>query len=442
LINNNFSSLFDLLPMGAYRSSPSGQQLRSNPALVALNGYTSEAEMLASVGDIATEWYCQAGRRAEFARQLQAQGRVLDFVSEVYRHKTRERIWVREHAHQVCDALGQVLYYEGTVQDITQEYRSQLALQASESRFRAMTELSSDWYWELDAQFRFTRLDVGYRSLSVGIGRRVLGKTRQELPYIELSASQWASYQTLLSTHQVFHDFELPVRDPQGGLNWQSISGEPMFLASGALAGFRGVGRDITARKQSEELIRQMAFQDALTGLANRRLFMDRLQRALDGMARSTQCVILMYLDIDKFKLINDSLGHSVGDKLLQQVAQRVKACVRGIDTVARLGGDEFTVLLEDAGSDKALATDHAIVVAEKILQALQVPFNLGSDVALSYGQGSASLGVVVLNQPTSDAEECLRRADAAMYRAKANGRNCIATEVAGMSSQQRRDGE
>ncbi len=432
MINNNFSSLFDLLPIGAYRSSPSGQQLRSNPALVELNGYTSEAEMLSSVGDIATEWYCQAGRRAEFARQLQAQGRVVDFVSEVYRHKTRERIWVREHAHQVCDAQGQVLYYEGTVQDITQEYQSQLDLQASESRFRAMTELSSDWYWELDAQFRFSRLDVGRCSHSVGIGHEVLGKTRQELAYIELSALQWAHYQTLLTSHQVFHDFELPVRDEQGGLIWQAISGEPVFNASGVFAGYRGVGRDITARKQSEELIRQMAFHDALTGLANRRLFMDRLQQALAGIARSAHCVVLMYLDIDKFKHINDRLGHSVGDQLLQQAAQRIRACVRGIDTVARLGGDEFTVLLEDAGSDTAQATRHGCAVAEKILAALQMPFNLGSVAVPLLIQSSASLGVVVLDDPAISAGDSLSRADAAMYRAKARGRNCIATDAAG----------
>jgi len=434
LIHSNFSSLFDLLPIGAYRSSPAGQQLRANAALVKLNGYTSEAEMLAAVGDIATEWYCEPTRRAEFATELHAHGRVVDFVSQVYRHKTRERIWVREHAHLVRDAQGAVLYFEGTVQDITEQYQSQLDLRASEARFRAMTELSSDWYWELDAQFRFSRLDMGRRSQSVGFGDQVLGKTRQELPYIELSVAQWAHYQALLTTRQVFHDFELPVRDPQGGLTWQSISGEPMLTASGTLIGYRGVGRDISARKRSEELIRQMAFHDALTGLANRRLFMDRLQQTLLSMARSGQCAVLMYLDLDKFKLLNDSLGHSRGDQLLLQVAQRLKACVRGIDTVARLGGDEFTVLLEDAGSNHALACTHAWAVAEKIMQALQQPFNLGNEELPVLWRSSASLGITVLGDPTCSAEDCLGRADAAMYRAKADGRNCIASDPAGLS--------
>ena len=174
--DTSLSSLFEFLPIGAYRSTPGGVQLRANAALVRLNGYASESDMLAATQALDQGWYVEPDRRATFKALMEAQGAVVNFVSEVYRHKTRERIWVREHAHQVCDAQGQVLYYEGTVQDITQEYQNQLALQASESRFRAMTELSSDWYWELDAQCRFTRLDVGSRSHSVGIGHESAGR--------------------------------------------------------------------------------------------------------------------------------------------------------------------------------------------------------------------------------------------------------------------------
>jgi len=207
---------------------------------------------------------------------------------------------------------------------------------------------------------------------------------------------------------------------------WHAISGEPMFSASGDFSGFRGIGRDVSARRQAEALIRQMAFHDPLTGLANRRLFMDRLELALAGMARTGQRGVLMFLDLDKFKLLNDLQGHSTGDLLLQQVAQRLKACVRGVDTVARLGGDEFTILLEDAGTDDRLAARHAKTVADKVLQSLQLPFALGAiDLSSGY-QGSASLGVVVLNDAKNSADHCLNRADAAMYQAKAGGRNRV----------------
>jgi PAS domain S-box-containing protein len=137
---DDFSTLFDLLPIGAYRSSPEGRQLRANAALLRLDGYATEAEMLAATHDLAQEWYVDPARRAQFKSELSAQGRVVDFDSEVYRHKTRERIWVRVHAHVVRDAAGQVLYYEGTVQDITQERSARMALLASERRFRAIAE--------------------------------------------------------------------------------------------------------------------------------------------------------------------------------------------------------------------------------------------------------------------------------------------------------------
>ena len=136
------STLFELLPIGAYRCTPDGRPVRANRALSWLNGYAGEAEMLAAVSDIASEWYVDPARRTEFQRLLQRDGQVSDFVSEAYRHKTRERVWIREHAHLVRGADGQALYYEGTIEDITQQRETALALQANERRFRAYTERS------------------------------------------------------------------------------------------------------------------------------------------------------------------------------------------------------------------------------------------------------------------------------------------------------------
>ena len=136
----DFSTLFDLLPIGAYRSTVDGRQLRANAALVRLNGYDTEAELLAAVNDIALEWYVDPGQRERFRAMIDRDGQVVNFRSEVYRHKTRERIWTLENAHVVRDTDGSVLFYEGTVEDITALQHSQNALELSERRFRALTE--------------------------------------------------------------------------------------------------------------------------------------------------------------------------------------------------------------------------------------------------------------------------------------------------------------
>jgi PAS domain S-box-containing protein len=169
------STLFELLPIGAYRSSVGGRQLRANDALVRLNGYASETELLAAVNDIGLEWYVDAQRRIQFQQLMRRDGQVTDFVSEVYRHKTRERIWVRENAHVVRAEDGTPLYYEGTVEDITQPRHTELALQASERRFRAFTERSQVLTVVCDAQ--------GIVSYASPAAQRLLGHPPEQLLY-------------------------------------------------------------------------------------------------------------------------------------------------------------------------------------------------------------------------------------------------------------------
>ena len=147
-MNDDFSTLFDFLPIGAYRSSPQGAQLRANPALVALNGYASEAEQVAAVQDIANEWYVEPCRRAQFLTALERDGFVRGFVSEVYRHKTRERIWVSENAHAVRDAQGRMRYIEGTIEDVSERVRAEETLRESEERWKRALDSSGDGVWE------------------------------------------------------------------------------------------------------------------------------------------------------------------------------------------------------------------------------------------------------------------------------------------------------
>ncbi len=179
---------------------------------------------------------------------------------------------------------------------------------------------------------------------------------------------------------------------------------------------------DISARKAMEEEIHGLAFYDQLTRLPNRRLFLDRLQRALVRVQRSQHPGALLFLDLDGFKQVNDQLGHHGGDQLLIQVGQRLSTVVRKSDTVARLGGDEFVVLLELAVDDAMAARDHAAHVAHKILSTLSAPFDLDGQLA----QVGASIGAALITPEMTDTDTALGHADEAMYRAKARGKNQV----------------
>jgi diguanylate cyclase (GGDEF)-like protein len=179
---------------------------------------------------------------------------------------------------------------------------------------------------------------------------------------------------------------------------------------------------DITVNKAAEFEIQQLAFFDTLTGLANRRLLMERIKQAVLAGARTGNFGALVYLDLDNFKLVNDTRGHAVGDQLLQQVAARLRGSVRDGDTVARLGGDEFLVVLEGLGKSENEAGVLAEVVAEKILNNLNAPYFLAG----VEHHNSPSVGLVLFGENKTSADDLLKCADMAMYQAKASGRNTV----------------
>lgn len=214
--------------------------------------------------------------------------------------------WLLGQAVPERDEHG-VTVWNGFVTDITERRRAQDNLQASEARFRALTDLSSDWYWEQDAQFRFVRID-GNMSGRDGLGDDALiGKTRWESGIEGVSASEWAKHRADLYAHRTFHDFQVQRRHADGALVWASISGAPIFDAEGIFVGYRGIGRDITERKRDEDRIERLAFYDSLTGLPNRRLLMDRLHSALALCERDGRTGAILFIDLDNFKDLNDT---------------------------------------------------------------------------------------------------------------------------------------
>jgi diguanylate cyclase (GGDEF)-like protein/PAS domain S-box-containing protein len=210
---------------------------------------------------------------------------------------------------------------------------------------------------------------------------------------------------------------ELPLYRQDRQLFWVDINALPIRNERGYLTHFVYVMREITARKQAEEQLRRSAFHDSLTGLPNRLMLMDRLGQMVQAAQNDPQMQFaVLFLDLDRFKVINDSLGHLLGDQLLIAIARRLETCVQETDLVARLGGDEFTILLTGV-EDIQVVTQ----VAERIHQALAQPFNLGDHEVFT----TVSIGIVMGSAGIQQAEDMLRGADIAMYRAKAQGKSC-----------------
>ena len=290
--------------------------------------------------------------------------------------------------------------------------RQQEEVEASEARFRSLAEMSTDWYWEQDNNFRFTLMSRGLDKTNVTTG---LGETRWDLPIEGVTPEQWAEHRAMLERHEPFRNFVYQVRAIDGTLRTFSVSGTPMFDAQGTFTGYRGIGSDITERKAAEQRIEYLAYHDALTGLPNRLLVQDRFTQAMAQADRDRHKVALVYLDLDNFKAINDTLGHAAGDELLKEVAQRLRSCVRDSDTISRQGGDEFLLVLRDLPDTEIVSS---IVI--KLMERLQAPISVGGHELST----SASVGVAIGPDDGRDFETLRKKADMAMYRSKESGRN------------------
>jgi diguanylate cyclase (GGDEF)-like protein/PAS domain S-box-containing protein len=301
------------------------------------------------------------------------------------------------------------------VDDVIARKRTEKALQESEQRFRQLVSMSSDWYWEQDEHYRFTTITGGFGEKAGLASERLVGKTRWEtVPGMQ--DSEWgAAHIAQLEAHQPFDDFEYAMVDDHGGARWFSINGEPLFNEHGKFTGYRGTGTDITARKQTEQHIHHVAQHDVLTGLPNRSLLQDRLSQAVAYSMRCTHPVWVMLIDLDRFKFVNDSMGHKAGDVLLMTVAARLRSALRETDTVARLSGDEFVVILTEH-EDQKLSAD----IVQRLMDSVAQPVMLGSKEFFV----TCSIGVAVYPTDGAPADSLIEHADIAMYRAKKLGRN------------------
>jgi diguanylate cyclase (GGDEF)-like protein/PAS domain S-box-containing protein len=299
---------------------------------------------------------------------------------------------------------------------------AQMHLRTSQGRLQAILDNSPIGIWLAGTDGRFQVVNRTFCN-AIGIMEKDFLEARQLANIIGLEAAG----QFLKSDHACLgqdmpHVSQEKMIFVDGKQHHLEITKVKLRDDTGGTAGIIGTAVDITDRRAAEDEIRNLAFYDTLTGLPNRRLFIDRLGQALEFSARTGQRGAMLFIDLDNFKTINDTLGHDVGDVLLQQVARRLVSCVRAGDTVARLGGDEFVIILDCLSDHLQEAVFQVEALAEKILDMLNQPYQLAGHDRHS----TPSIGVTTFADHTLSTDELMKRADIAMYSAKKAGRNAI----------------
>jgi diguanylate cyclase (GGDEF)-like protein/PAS domain S-box-containing protein len=339
-------------------------------------------------------------------------GEQTDFSREFrMRHKRGAWRWLyaRGRVTERDPATLRASGMSGTLADIDARKRAEEASRSTAVRFDDVADLSREYVWETDANWRYTYLSERVEAV-LGYPRgEMLGRTPREFMRLGQTRDGWFGER---AGDGAFRDVVHASVTKSGEVVWQSVSGVAIRDASGGVTGYRGTAADVTGHKQAEARIEFLATRDALTGLPNRILLADRAGQAILAAARSRTQLALLCFDLDRFKLVNDSLDHRAGDALLRAVAKRLEGLLRD-GTLARLGGDDFVLL------QPVKTAEDAAVLAQRVLDVLARPFSVEGE-SLSVG---ASIGISVYPNDGRDFSELLKNADAAMYHAKESGR-------------------
>ena len=420
--------LLDRIQAGIVSHSPTGAVLYANATAAALLGVSHARLCDPNEGDFDWEFSREDGspmpvEEYPVSRAIATRTALSGLVLGLRRAGDPRRVWVMCNAYPVLDSVGEFREVVVSFTAITELKQAERALQKSEERLRLVLQGSSDapWDWDLvtDTLYYAPRW------------WKMLGRDVEELPS---TSALWAQFlhpedesrvseelSGYLANGPDSYELELRLRHKDG--HYVPILSRGFILRGdgGRAVRVSGTNTDLTDRKNAEQRIHQLAFYDALTSLPNRRLLMEQLRKSVIGGER-TDHGALLFIDLDNFKVLNDTLGHDMGDLLLQQVARRLRESTRDADVVARLGGDEFVVMLERL---PARARDAALVaqrIGEKILGALARPYDL-ADIEYCL---TASVGITLFGDSEKGVDTVLKQADLAMYQAKASGRNVL----------------
>jgi diguanylate cyclase (GGDEF)-like protein/PAS domain S-box-containing protein len=363
-------------------------------------------------------------------QRIIATGEPMIAKEEIDRLPSRSHTWVETSKFPLRDSEGTIIgtfgiSHEVTRWELAEQKIVRMAKEAAdahtelmrvEGQLRAVLNGSTDVIAKYDRGLRYQYINpAGERSRGLTLDQ-LIGRTDRETGMTESSLQVYepALNRVLETGERGDVEFCVP-NGPDRQDEWFNIVLSPDHDTTGAVVGVLTSMRDITEVKRAELALAHQAMHDSLTGLANRHLLTDRLNQALMRMERFPSSLVLFFIDLDYFKVVNDTHGHAVGDRVLVDVARRLEQAVRREDTVARFGGDEFIVLC-----DRVITNDEVYEIADRFVRTLAIPFARGTETV----RMSASVGVVVTDDPQAGTSELLHRADSAMYRAKEGGRS------------------
>jgi len=391
-----------------------GTTIYWNTACERLYGYTAQEAIGKNLVDLIIPLSLHDVIRTAIADMVTS-GRTPKASELVLQRKDGNAITVHSSHAVVQQSDGSKLLFCFDI-DLTDRKKAEDELRVAAIAFEAQEGIMVS-----DASQKILRVNQAFTRITGFLPQDVVGRTHEVLSSGWHDADFYASIETALDMEGRWEG-EIWSRRKDGEVFPKWLNIKVVKDTMGLTTHYVGTFMDVTHRKAAEDQIRRLAFYDALTGLPNRRLLMDRLQQAIASATRSRQGGAILFIDLDHFKTLNDTMGHDKGDLLLQQVSNRLTDAVRGEDTVARLGGDEFVVMLENLGEDPQEVATRATAIGQKLIAALNKPYQL---VGAEY-HSTPSMGVALYFGNDTGIDDLLKQADMAMYQAKNSGRNCM----------------